>query len=161
MARTFKAFNRQGGNSRNQRIPLNKFREPIVILRTEASPSPTDASWIVKAKKILQGMAAVEEGEIKLVASEKQSDKELTLFVIHYQDGLTPTLADYVIWGKDVYHVQGYLPLGERGDYLQINTRYWGQLEEGDFVLDDTADTPPSDVPETRENLFWDATPTS
>lgn len=161
MARTFKAFNRKGGNKRNQRIPLSQFKEPIVILRTEATPSPTDMSWTVKAVKAFQGLAAVEEGEIKLIASEKQSDKELFLFVIHYQDGLTPTLVDYVIWGSDVYHVQGYLPIDGRGGYLQINTRYWGQLKEGDFVLDDTADVPPSDEPETRENLFWDAVPTS
>lgn len=161
MARTFKAFDRKGGNSRNQRIPLNKFREPIVILRAEATPSPTDASWIRKTKKIFQGMAAHESGEIKLVASEKQSDKELFLFVIHYQDGLTPTLADYIIWGNEVYHVQGYIPLGERGDYLQINTRSWGQLQEGDFVMDADADVPPSDIPESRDNLFWDTEPTS
>lgn len=160
MARTFLINNRKGGNAKGgDRIPLSLFREPITIMRVDSAPSQTDASWIRNAKKVGDFRAAVDQGEIKLVAGAKQSDKELFLFVIHRDEAYEFSLADYVVWGKEVYHVQGFRPLGSKRGYYQINTRPWGVLKEGEFVLGygGVLEAAPLVAPQdaSRDNLFW------
>lgn len=176
-------FNTGPGNrSINQggRVPLSRFNEPITVLRVTAVPSGSDTSWIRNAVRMGNFMAAYEPGEIVLVSGEKQKDKELFLFLVHGDDANEFTLSDYVIRGDEIYHVQGYVMVGGKRGYVQLNTRSWGHVKEGDFVLDtDKTDLvkidptalvgengePLTDGEEQlgigdnlKENLFWENT---
>lgn len=164
------------GINQGERIPLSAFNEAITVLRVTATPSQEDESWLRAAIRVGNYMSAYERGEIKLVAGEKQNDKELFLFVVHGDIDHEFTLEDYVIRGTEIFHVQGYNWVGGRRGYMQINTRPWGHVKDDDFILSLTADNIVEVAPgdtltedgqvieglnggDIAPNLFWDNPP--
>lgn len=151
---------RQGrGINKGARLPLSAFNEAITILRVSATPDPEDESWLRSADRIGNYMALYEPGLVQLVQGEDQSDKELHLFVVHNdEEAVEFALTDYIVKGGEVYHVQGYLHLGGKRGYTQINTRTWGKVADSGFLLTAEENLVETPVP-VVDNLFWDDLP--
>lgn len=153
MPRTYRS---RKGNG--ERIPLGEFSEPITVLRVGSTPSAEDESWVRKALKVGNFEAAYEPGEVKNVKGEKVSQSEHFLFVIPHDPAYDFTVADYVVYGSEVFHVQSYsLPRYGNRQYFQLNTLPWGKVDATDWTLDANAPVPPATEEKQTGNLFWNS----
>jgi hypothetical protein len=151
----------QGKIGGSNRIPLNRFREPITVLRVTTTPDPANAEWHKNATNLGDWISAVEEGEKRLVRGEKISRAEYFLFVIPYEAGLEFAKGDYVVWKDESYSVEGTQPIGDaRSGYLQINTLPYGKWAQGEITLADGNPVDPSSatIPATVENPIFGVT---